>query len=133
MRATALTKIRQSALLVFLMAAYPLSALSQDAGEAVSVEGLTERVRALEQEVLELEEQNAGLRMMLKEMEDNEVYIVVDTENHRLTLRQGDRVLRTVVVGTGSRQMVEDETGRNWYFETPLGSFTVLAKERNPV
>lgn len=25
------------------------------------------------------------------------------------------------------------ETGGNWYFETPMGSFTVLGKERNPV
>lgn len=98
-----------------------------------SIDAVRERVQALEKEAAELEEQNRGLRMMLREMEDDEIYIVVDTENHRLTLRQRDRVLRTVVVGTGSRQMVEEETGRNWYFETPIGSFTVLAKERNPV
>jgi L,D-transpeptidase ErfK/SrfK len=100
---------------------------------APSLEELRASVAVLEQEAAELEEQNQGMRMMLKEMEDNEIYLVVDTENNRLTIRRGDRVLRTVVVGTGSRQYVEEETGRNWYFETPIGTLTVLGKERNPV
>jgi len=97
------------------------------------IELLRARVAALEQEAAALEEQNHGLRQMLKEQEDDEVYIVVDTENNRLTLRQGDKVLLTAVVGTGSRQFIEEETGRNWYFESPMGSLTVLGKERNPV
>lgn len=99
----------------------------------ISIEQLRAKVAALEQEAARLEEQNQGLRQMLKEQEDNEVYIVVDTENNRLTLRQGDAVLLRAVVGTGSRQFIEEETGRNWYFESPLGSLTVLGKERNPV
>lgn len=118
---------------LLLFAVVPGLIHAQETTPKVSPDALRERVLALEKEAAELEEQNQGLRMMLKEMEDNEIYIVVDTENHRLTLRQGDKVLRTVVVGTGSRQMVEEETGRNWYFETPMGAFTVLAKERNPV
>ena len=97
-----------------------------------SMEDLRASVAALEQETAELEEQNQGLRMMLKEMEDNEIYLVVDTENNRLTMRRGDKVLRTVVVGTGSRQYVEEETGRNWYFETPIGTLTVLGKNGTP-
>jgi len=48
---------------------------------------------------------------MLKEQEDNEIYIVVDTENNRLTLRQGDKVLLTAVVapaaGSSSRRRPE--------------------------
>jgi L,D-transpeptidase ErfK/SrfK len=98
-----------------------------------SLEKLRATVTALEQEATELEEQNRGLQRMLDEFDDHQIYIVVDTENNRLTLRKDDSVLRTVVVGTGSRQLVEEETGRNWYFETPIGSFTVLGKERNPV
>jgi len=98
-----------------------------------SVDDLRSTVAALEQEAAELEEQNHGLQLMLAEYEDHQIYIVVDTESNRLTLRRDDKVLRTVVVGTGSRQLVEEETGRNWYFETPIGSFTVLGKERNPV
>jgi L,D-transpeptidase YbiS len=98
-----------------------------------SVDELRSTVADLEQEAAELEEQNRGLHLMLDEYDDHQIYIVVDTENNRLNLRRDDRVLRTVVVGTGSRQLVEEETGRNWYFETPIGSFTVLGKERNPV
>jgi len=100
---------------------------------AATVEVLRAKVAALEQEAAVLEEQNHGLSRMLKEMDDAEPYIVVDSENNQLTLRQGDKVLLNAVVGTGSRQFVEEETGRNWYFETPLGSLTVLGKERNPV
>jgi L,D-transpeptidase YbiS len=42
-------------------------------------------------------------------------------------------VVYNAVCGTGSRQFIEAETGTNWFFETPMGSFTVLGKERNPV
>ena len=92
-----------------------------------------EDIRKLEEEIAVYEEQNEGLRRQLRDLEDDDPYIVVDTENNRLTLRQGDRVLMTAVVGTGSRQYVEEETGRNWFFESPTGSLTVLGKERNPV
>lgn len=92
-----------------------------------------EDFRKLEEEVALYEEQNQGLRKLLQELENDDPYIVVDTENNRLTLRRGERVLLTAVVGTGSRQYIEEETGRNWFFESPLGSLTVLGKERNPV
>ena len=97
------------------------------------VEALRVRVAALESTTAELEEQNEGIRRMLHALENDDIYIVVDTENNRLTLRQGDTVLLSAVVGTGSRQYVEEETGRNWYFESPMGSLSVLGKERNPV
>jgi len=98
-----------------------------------TIEMFRAKVAALEPESAVLDEQKHGLRKMLKAQEDNAVYIVVDTENNRLTLRQGDKVLLTAVVGTGSRQFIEEETGRNWYFESPMGSLSVLGKERNPV
>jgi L,D-transpeptidase ErfK/SrfK len=106
------------------------------AGEAtasVTNDTLREQLRAMEQEAAVLEEENRGLMKMLKEMDDDDVYLVVDTESNRLTMRKGNKILLTAVVGTGSRQFVEEETGRNWYFETPTGSLTVLGKERNPV
>lgn len=96
-------------------------------------EVLRTRVAALEAEAAALEEQNRGLRRTLQERKSDDLYIVVDTENNRLTLRQGDRILLSAVVGTGSRQYVEEETGRGWFFESPMGSLTVLGKERNPV
>jgi L,D-transpeptidase YbiS len=120
---------------IVFMSLMVLQAASQadDISASLPIEQLRAKVAALEQDAASLEEQNRGLRQMLKEQEDDEVYIVVDTENNRLTLRQGEKVLLTAVVGTGSRQFIEEETGRNWYFESPMGSLTVLGKERNPV
>ena len=98
-----------------------------------SIEDLRNQVAALQQQVAQLEEENKGLRTFLAAQEDDHIYIVVDTESNRLLLRKGNIVLHTAVCGTGSRQFIESETGTNWFFETPMGSFTVLGKERNPV
>jgi L,D-transpeptidase YbiS len=98
-----------------------------------SLEELKTQIPALEEEAATLEEQNQGLRNMLREADDDEIYLVVDTENNRLSMRRGGNVLLRAVVGTGSRQFVKEETGRNWFFESPTGSLTVLGKERNPV
>jgi L,D-transpeptidase ErfK/SrfK len=98
-----------------------------------ATDDLRARIATLEAEAASLEEQNSGLRRMLLERRTDDVYIVVDTENNRLTLRRGEKVLLTAVVGTGSREAVEEETGRHWFFESPLGSLSVLGKERNPV
>ncbi len=120
------------AVLVFLSLSYSLSC-ADTLSAAPSIEELRVDVQALQQEAARLEEENRGLRKILAEQEDDEVYIAVDTESNRLTLRQGNTVLHTAVCGSGSRQFIEAETGTNWFFETPLGSFTILGKERNPV
>ena len=100
---------------------------------SLSVEELRADVQALRQEAEQLKEENQGLRRILASQDDGELYIVVDTESNRLTLRQGNAVLHQAVCGTGSHQFIESETGTDWYFETPIGSFTVLGRERNPV
>jgi L,D-transpeptidase ErfK/SrfK len=103
------------------------------AAEPASLDDLRKRVRELEQEAETLSEENEGYRSMLEEMDDNRIYLVVDTENNRLTMRRGRIVILTAKVGTGSRQYLREETGRHWLFESPSGSLTVLGKERNPV
>jgi len=111
----------------------PSALHAQSSPFAVPLDELRSRVQALQQEASRLEEENKGIRQMLKDLEDDDLYLVVDTESNRLSLRQGNAVLHAAVCGSGSRQFIEEETGRNWYFETPMGSFTVLGKERNPV
>ena len=106
---------------------------AEDVSTTMPLDILRETVASLELRAAELEAQNRGLHRMLKDLDHDDVYIVVDTEINRLFLRQGDAVLLTAVVGTGSRQFVREETGRNWFFESPQGSLTVLGKERNPV
>lgn len=119
-------------LVTSILSSCPAAWASAETGE-FSVEELRSSVAALQQEVARLQEENSGLRRILAQQDDEELYIVVDTESNRLTVRQGDAVLHTAVCGTGSRQFVESETGGTWYFESPLGSLSVLGKERNPV
>ncbi len=107
--------------------------LPANAEEPSVFESLRSEIQALQQDAAQLEMENRGLKCMLADQDDGEVYLVVDTESNRLTMRQGNDILHTAVCGSGSRQLIEAETGGNWYFETPMGSFTVLGKERNPV
>lgn len=115
------------------VAVFPSAFASPPGSPDPSLETLRATVAALEAEAASLEEQNQGLRAMLQALESDDPYIVVDTENNRLTLRRSRQVLLNAVVGTGSREYVEEETGRGWFFESPMGSLTVLGKERNPV
>lgn len=63
------------------------------------------------------------------------VYIVVDTAQNRLSLRQGTETLYTAVVSTGSGARLLDprDPRRGWRFDTPRGVFTVRSKHVNPV
>ena len=61
-------------------------------------------------------------------------YIVVSIEEHRLWYRQGDSVLFTAPVATGTG-MVLEKTGddSHWKFETPRGRLSVVSKEIDPI
>ncbi len=101
--------------------------------QIVPIEVLRNDVQALQQQAAQLEEANQGIRNMLRDMDDDDLYLVVDTESNRLEMRQGNTIVLTAKAGTGNRQFVKEDRGRNWYFESPTGSLTVLGKERNPV
>jgi L,D-transpeptidase ErfK/SrfK len=120
-------------LIAVMLTAAISDARAETAEVPTSNKGLRSVVETLKQEAAQLEEENRGLRNILSQQDDGELYVVVDTESNQLSLRQGGNVLHTAVCGTGSRQFIEAETGTNWYFETPVGSFTVLGTERNPV
>jgi L,D-transpeptidase ErfK/SrfK len=118
---------------IILCALLSCTAVFAGTDAPVSLGSLREQIQSLEATVRRLEEENQGLRRMLAELEDGALYLVVDTENNQLLMRKRDKVLHAAVCGTGSRMAVEEESGRNWFFVTPMGSFTVLGKERNPV
>jgi len=60
-------------------------------------------------------------------------YIVVSIEDHRLWYKQGDSVLFTTQVATGSGKVLESSAaGSQWKFETPRGRLVVQAKELDP-
>lgn len=62
------------------------------------------------------------------------LYIVIDTAENRLYLKNGQEVLRTAVVSCGSGVVLEEPGGkkRSWIFDTPRGEFNVKSKITNP-
>ncbi|HZS59522.1 MAG TPA: L,D-transpeptidase [Gemmatimonadaceae bacterium] len=64
---------------------------------------------------------------------DDKPYIVVSIEDHRLWYKQGDQVLFTARVATGSGKELVNEGGVHWKFDTPRGRLVVLSKEMDPV
>ena len=61
-------------------------------------------------------------------------YLVVSIEDHRLWFRDGDSVLFTTEIATGSGKVLERSgSDSHWRFETPRGRLTVISKERDPV
>ena len=63
----------------------------------------------------------------------NRPYIVVSIEDHRLWYKQGDSVLFTTQVATGSGKVLDAAGGQShWKFETPRGRLVVQSKEEDP-
>lgn len=61
-------------------------------------------------------------------------YVVVSIADHRLWFRDGDSVLFTAEVATGSGRILERSgSDAHWRFETPRGRLTVVSKELDPV
>src|SRR3982750_327972 len=60
-------------------------------------------------------------------------YIVVSIADHRLWYKQGEQVLFTTQVATGSGKVLEKgAAGNQWKFETPRGRLVVQEKETDP-
>jgi hypothetical protein len=59
-------------------------------------------------------------------------YIVVSIEDHRLWYKQGERILFTTRVATGSGKELIQDGGLRWKFETPRGRLVVESKEIEP-
>ena len=63
----------------------------------------------------------------------NKPYIVVSIEDHRLWYKQGDSVLFTTQVATGSGKVLDAVGGQSrWKFETPRGRLVIESKEEDP-
>ncbi len=64
-----------------------------------------------------------------------DIYILVDTSQHRLFVKQKDRILYTAVASTGKGTVLTDPRNptRHWTFDSPKGTFRVLKKLKNPV
>lgn len=75
-----------------------------------------------------------ALKAQLAALAPAGTYAVVDTASNTLTLRQGERVLRTAIVSAGSGSVLRDPAGeRHWVFDTPHGIRSVQSKITHPV
>lgn len=59
-------------------------------------------------------------------------YIVVSIADRRLWYRNGDSLLFTTRVATGSGKVLAKTGGNEWKFETPRGRLVILSKESEP-
>jgi lipoprotein-anchoring transpeptidase ErfK/SrfK len=63
----------------------------------------------------------------------NAPYIVVSIADHRLWYKQGSAILFTAPIATASgKELVGDDDGQRWRFETPRGRLVVQSKDENP-
>ncbi len=77
---------------------------------------------------------NEGLRRKLAAMTPKGSYIVIDTANNRVFLRDGETTVKEMIASCGSGNVLEDPVkGRKWTFDTPRGEFKVQNKITNPV
>jgi len=62
------------------------------------------------------------------------LYIVIDTAENKLYLKDGNKVVRSALVSCGSGVVLEEPGGkkRSWVFDTPRGEFSVKTKITNP-
>lgn len=56
----------------------------------------------------------------------------ISLEEHRLYVTEGDRVVWSATIGTGTGSQLEG-AGRRWDFSTPRGAFRVERKEKDPI
>jgi L,D-transpeptidase YbiS len=77
---------------------------------------------------------NDKLRKKMAALAPKGQYVVIDTANNRVYLRDGGRNLREMVASCGSGNVLVDPVGgRTWTFDTPRGQFQVRSKVNNPV
>ena len=106
---------------------------SQDATAkryAGGADELRAEIQILERKILRLKRENLGLRETLTPQER---HIVIDTNDNRLFLKEGDQVLREALCSTGSGRKLDGPRGKQWIFDTPPGVYQVKRKEENPI
>jgi lipoprotein-anchoring transpeptidase ErfK/SrfK len=62
------------------------------------------------------------------------IYVVVDTAQNKVFVREGEKVIYTAIASTGSGASLKDPRNPNkgWVFETPRGVYAIMSKIKNP-
>ena len=79
-----------------------------------------------------LRDEFSALELELESLEPKGPYILIDTAENRLYLKQGEKILLDAVCSTGSGRRLR-AAGRSWSFDTPKGHFRILSKEDDPI
>lgn len=102
------------------------------AGETAEVAVKDDKGRAVTPD--KLATANDKLRKRLAALAPKGQYVVIDTANNRVYLRDGERTVREMIASCGSGNVLVDPVGgRTWTFDTPRGQFQVKSKVNNPV
>jgi lipoprotein-anchoring transpeptidase ErfK/SrfK len=81
----------------------------------------------------ELQAKNRQLASWLKSFSPRGTFILVDTAENKLYLREGTKIIREAVVSCGSGEVLEEPGGRRkWVFDTPRGEYSVQSKLIDP-
>ena len=80
-----------------------------------------------------LKSENSLLKKRIESLRPWGLYIVVDTANNLLYLKEGNKTLLKTTISAGSGSILKDPSGqRKWIFETPRGELTVKSKFVKP-
>ena len=81
-----------------------------------------------------LEQEHRQLVQAVESWNPPTPYIVINTQDNQLLLREGDRIVRQAVCATGSGRKLEgDKRWHRWTFDTPKGRFAIRRKVADPV
>lgn len=94
---------------------------------ALRVEGV-ERRTAIDSMTSSLSDADAALR----DFEDTDQTILVSTAENKVYVRKDRNVIFDAICSTGKGTTLVDE-GRTMVFDTPIGKFRIVSKEKDPV
>jgi len=81
-----------------------------------------------------LRNKNAALETKIVALAPKGPYLVVDTANNRVFLRNEQETVREMIASCGSGNVLEDPAaGKKWVFDTPRGDFKVQSKVTDPI
>lgn len=91
-------------------------------------------VQATQASLAELTSEHRRLLRAIEDQTPQTPYIVINTHDNQLLLRQGDAVLRQATCATGSGRKLEGEKRwHRWTFDTPKGRFAIARKVVDPL
>lgn len=80
----------------------------------------------------ELRRELEARQQLIANLDSDEFYLAIDTEEKKLLFHYGDDVLREMDVQVGENLTVEGSDGQPWHFVPVKGAFEVEGKSYNP-